>query len=278
MAHIPEGFVKLMRRHPVLDSGEERALALAARAGDRDAADRLVASNVRLVVKLAREICPDTIDLADMIQEGNVGLVEAVARFDPHRGVRFATFAAIWIRAMMYRHLLDNLRSVKLGTSHARRRLFFNLRKEQERLRRAGAELEADLAIVADALGMPEEEVRAMDAQLGSSDVPLDAPEVGTVTRLERLQAQDAPPDETAARHELRTKVSRESREFAARLRGREQTIYCRRWLDDEPPTLAGLAAELGISRERSRQLERRILDRLARRLERRLGSSVRAA
>ncbi|HEX8826127.1 MAG TPA: sigma-70 family RNA polymerase sigma factor, partial [Archangium sp.] len=154
-----------MRRHPLLSREEESTLAQRVReAGDAKARGRLVASNLRLVVKLAREHHRPPLLLMDLIQEGNLGLVLAVERFEPERGVRLCTYAAWWIRAYLLRFIIENWRLVKVGTTDVQRKLFFRMREEESRMLASGQE--ASPRLLAERLGVPEEDVVEMDQRL----------------------------------------------------------------------------------------------------------------
>src|ERR1700682_2609572 len=162
-------------RHPLLTREEEHELAVKfSRTHDPEIAYRLVTANLRLVVKIAHEYRRAAFSLLDLIQEGNVGLMHAVQKYDPFRGVKLSSYAAWWIRAYILRYLMDNWRMVKLGTTQAQRKLFFNLRKEQERL--LGQGFEAQPALLAEKLEVSEQDVREMDQRLGNDEFSLDAP------------------------------------------------------------------------------------------------------
>src|SRR5258708_15504744 len=161
--------------HPLLSREEEHELAVKfARTRDPELAWRLVTANLRLVVKIAHEYRRAAFSLLDLIQEGNVGLMHAVQKYDPFRGVKLSSYAAWWIRAYILRYLMDNWRMVKLGTTQAQRKLFFNLRKEQERL--LGQGFEAQPALLAEKLEVSEQDVREMDQRLGNDEVSLHPP------------------------------------------------------------------------------------------------------
>ena len=163
-------------RHPLLTREEEQELATRyARTGDRDAAWKLVTSNLRLVVKIAREYHRGVFQLLDLIQEGNVGLMQAVKKFDPLKGVKLSTYAAWWIRAYIIRFIMDNWRQVKLGTTQAQRKLFFNLCKERERLLARG--IEPTPRLLARNLRVDEDDVNEMAARMSGDDLSLDQPD-----------------------------------------------------------------------------------------------------
>ncbi len=173
---------------------------------DPDLAYRLVTANLRLVVKIAHEYRRAAFNLLDLIQEGNVGLMHAVQKYDPFRGVKLSSYAAWWIRAYILRYLMDNWRMVKLGTTQAQRKLFFNLRKEQERLLSQG--FEAAPKLLAERLDVTEQDVREMDQRLSNDEFSIDAPVLGAQdearqTHGDRLVQSGAPVDEQLADKEL---------------------------------------------------------------------------
>ena len=170
-----DAYLQDLRRHPVLSRDEEHELALAyARTHALEPARKLITANLRLVVRIAQEYRRAHRNLLDLIQEGNVGLIQAVQRYDPFRGVKLSTYAAWWIRAYILKFILANWRMVRIGTTQAQRRLFFNLRRERERLQRMGAE--TDSRQLAAALDVSEREVVEMERRLAASEMSLDAP------------------------------------------------------------------------------------------------------
>jgi RNA polymerase sigma-32 factor len=259
-------------RHPLLSREEELELAtLYARTGDREAAWKLVTSNLRLVVKIAREYHRGVFQLLDLIQEGNVGLMQAVRKFDPLKGVKLSTYAAWWIRAYIIRFIMDNWRQVKLGTTQAQRRLFFNLGKERERLLARG--IEPTPRLLAHNLRVDEEDVNEMSARMSGDDLSLDQPIRGedgesSVSRMDRLEDRGATPaDETVAADQMR-KIFREKLDaFGLTLTDeRERAIFADRLLPRDgadPVTLSDLGARFGLTRERARQIEAKLTSRL---------------
>ena len=172
-----------IRRFPLL-SREEEAVIARRYVKDKDPADayRLVTANLRLVVKLAYEFARATKNVLDLIQEGNVGLMEAVKNFDPEHGIRFPSYAVWWVRAYIYRYLINNWRLVKIGTTQAQRKLFFNLRKETERLEREG--FKPQPLLLAHRMGVRESDVREMQERMGQSEVSLDQPTGAATTTI----------------------------------------------------------------------------------------------
>jgi RNA polymerase sigma-32 factor len=258
-------------RHPVLSREEEHELAVRyAQTGDVDAAYRLVASNLRLVVKIAHEYRRTAFQLLDLVQEGNLGLMQAVKKYDPWKGVKLSSYAAWWIRAYIIRFLMENWRMVKLGTTQAQRKLFFNLAKEREKLLARG--IDPTPLLLAKNLEVEEKDVEEMTARM-AEDLSLDAPvsagdEDARQTRLERIPAADsAGADDRIGDEELR-RIFREKLEaFAATLSDeKERFIFEKRLLprDGETPlTLQEVGDRFKLTRERARQIEAKLTARL---------------
>ena len=267
------------RRYPLLTPEEEHALAVRlVEHQDSAAARRLVEANLRLVVKIAYEYRRAHRNLLDLVQEGNIGLIQAVSKFDPYRGVKLSSYAAFWIRAYILKFILNNWRLVKLGTTQAQRKLFFNLRKEREKLEQLG--FQPTTALLAEKLDVAEREVIEMERRLAAPEASLDAP-VGTSddgaerTRLDYMPNDEDRPDRVVANSEFSQMLRTKLEKFANTLEGREQTIFRERWLTDEPKTLQEIGDQYNVSRERARQLEKRMLDRLKKFLEAEMGTAV---
>ncbi len=253
-----------IRRFPLLTREEEIEIAKRyARHHDPADAYRLVTANLRLVVKIAREFAHASRNLLDLIQEGNVGLMEAVRNFDPYRGVRFPSYAVWWVRAYLYRFLINNWRLVKIGTTQAQRKLFFNLRKETERLEAEG--FTAQPLLLAQRMGVKESEVREMQERMAHSEVSLDQPvhEDDAVQLLDVIPDSGDTPEEAAAHDEWRNFARAKVEQFASTLKDKELEIFHSRLLSEDPPTLQEVGARFGISRERVRQIEARLKKRL---------------
>jgi RNA polymerase sigma-32 factor len=231
---------------------------------DVEAARQLVLANLRLVVKIAMEYRRAWTNALDLIQEGNVGLMEAVQRFDPHLGVKLSTYAVYWIRAYILKYILDNFRSVRLGTTRAQRKLFFRLNRERRNLEQQGFEVTPML--IAERLDVSEDDVRQMEGSLSGPDLYLDAPirrdEPGA-TRGDFLVSGVASAEDTVGDREMHRVFMQHVSEFAADLSPRDRQILDQRVLADEPRTLAELGVEFGVTRERVRQLEARLVNRL---------------
>lgn len=255
-----------VRQYPVLDREEEREIALRyVNDGDPDAAVQLVTANLRLVVMIAREYQRAFHNLLDLIQEGNVGLLEAVKQFDPYRGVRFPSYAVWWVRAYIIRYVMNNFRMVKVGTTQAQRRLFFNLRKEKAKLEALG--FTPTPKLIADSLGVKEAEVLEMDQRLsGGAEVSGNAPVVSdddrSSTVLDML-ADKADTEAEVADGEFYAIMKDKLGEFAETLEGRNAEIFAERMLAEEPLTLRELGDRYGVSRERVRQMEAALKKRL---------------
>jgi len=273
-------YMRETRRYPLLTPEEEHALATRlVEHGDSQAARKLIEANLRLVVKIAYEYRRAHKNLLDLVQEGNIGLIQAVSKFDPYRGVKLSSYAAFWIRAYILKFILNNWRLVKIGTTQAQRKLFFNLRKEREKLEQLG--FQPTSALLAQKLDVPEKEVIEMERRLAAPEASLDAPlgtgndDEGSRTRLDYLPSDDVRPDRAVAQSEFSQLLRGKLEAFARTLEGREQTIFRERWLTEEPLTLQEIGDRYQVSRERARQLEKRMLDRLKKYLEAELGTAV---
>jgi RNA polymerase sigma-32 factor len=266
------------RRYPLLTPEEEHALAVRlVEHGDSAAARRMIEANLRLVVKIAYEYRRAHKNLLDLVQEGNIGLMQAVRKFDPYRGVKLSSYAAFWIRAYILKFILNNWRLVKIGTTQAQRKLFFNLRKEKEKLEQLG--FHPTTALLAEKLDVSEKDVIEMERRLAAPEASLDAPiggdDDGSRTRLDYIPSEAARPDEAVEHGEFSALLREKLESFANGLQGREQTIFRERWLTDAPLTLQEIGDRYGVSRERARQLEKRLLGRLRKFLEAELGTAV---
>jgi RNA polymerase sigma-32 factor len=244
---------------------EERELAVRwVEEGDREAARQLVLANLRLVVKIAMEYRRAWSSVLDLIQSGNVGLLEAVQRFDPYKGVKLTSYAVYWIRAYILKYIMDNFRTVRLGRTRAQRKLFYQLNKEKRRLELEG--FEAEPKLLAERLEVSEDDVIDMEQRMSQSDLSLNAParrdepgaEYGDFVAAAGRNAEEVVGDNELQRV-FREKVSA----FAAELSDRDRQIIDERILAEEQKTLQELADEFGVSRERVRQLEARLVDQL---------------
>ena len=261
-------YVEEIRRFPMLERQEEYMLAKRWREhGDRDAAHKLVTSHLRLVTKIARDYRGYGLPISEVISEGNVGLTQAVKRFDPEKGFRLATYAMWWIKAAIQEYILRSWSLVKMGTTAAQKKLFFNLRKLKGQMQ---AIEEGDLSPeqvtkIATRLGVPEEEVVNMNRRLAAPDSSLNAPVKAEGDMEWQDWLVDDSPNQEARLAESQELGQRKTMLAAAlkQLTDRERHIIVERRLVDEPKTLEDLSAKYGISRERVRQIEVRAFDKL---------------
>jgi len=264
-----------VRRYPPLSREEEVELARRYRdTGDRDALFQLVTANLMLVVRVALSFRRAARNLLDLIQEGNLGLMQAIERFDPELGNRLPTYAAWWIRAYMVKYLLDNVRMVRVGTTNARRKLLRNLNRERARLEEQGFDVGPKL--LAEHFGVSEQDVRDVEQALGSRDFSLDAP-IGDEENRRREEVFESPHaaetvEEQVARKELQDRAEDAIRRFRKDLSERERVILDERILNDSPLTLQALGDRFGTTREAVRQSEARLMKRLKQFLAAELG------
>jgi RNA polymerase sigma-32 factor len=241
-----------------------------------------VTANLRLVVKIAYEYWRAYKNIMDLVQEGNIGLMQAVKRYDPYRGVKLSSYAAWWIRAYILRFILNNWRLVKLGTTQAQRKLFFNLRKTRAELSAMG--IEPTDAEVAKRLNVPEVDVAEMDVRLASSEKSLDTPvgdnEGRSVAKVDMVPSLTDGPEQLMAAGELQALLKDKLAEFRRTLSGKskELAIFDDRLVADDPLTLQELGDRFGISRERVRQLEQRLTGRLREYLKAEIGGAAEAS
>ncbi len=273
-----QAYLREVQRYKLLTAQEEQDLTRQyVETQDVRTAAKLVTANLRLVVKLAYEYRRAYKNIMDLIQEGNIGLMQAVKRYDPYRGVKLSSYAAWWIRAYMLRFILNNWRLVKLGTTQAQRKLFFNLNKEKAKLAALGIDPSADL--IAERLGVETHEVVEMDRRLASAEASLDAPvgdaEGRSVSRIDLMPSANFGPDSLLERHEMDQLISDRLKEFRKTLKGKDVIIFDKRMSAEDPLTLQELGDEFGVSRERVRQLEARLHHKLRDYLKLELGDAV---
>jgi RNA polymerase sigma-32 factor len=273
-------YLREVQKHPLLSPEETQKLAERFVATqDAGAAARLVTANLRLVVKIAYEYRRAYKNIMDLIQEGNIGLMQAVKRYDPYRGVKLSSYAAWWIRAYILRFILNNWRLVKLGTTQAQRKLFFNLRKKRAELQAMG--VDPTDAEVAKQLNVPESEVAEMDVRLQASEKSLDAPigdgEGRATAKIDTMPSLVQGPEAMMADSELQGLLQEKLGAFRETLAGKDKelAIFDERLVADEPLTLQELGDRFGISRERVRQLEQRLTGRLRDFLRDEMGDAV---
>jgi RNA polymerase sigma-32 factor len=253
-----ETYIQAVNRFPLLSEEEEMRLARQLQEhGDLEAAGQLVLSHLRLVVSIARGYLGYGLPHGDLIQEGNVGLMKAVKRFDPDRGVRLVSFAVHWIRAEMHEHILRNWRIVKIATTKAQRKLFFNLRSMKKS---HGALSQEETAAMAGALNVKASDVSEMETRLGGQDIslePLGDDEEDSFGPLSYLSNPDQEPGRILE-HEQNERLRTQGLQQAlANLDARSRRIIEARWLrETDTATLHDLADEFGVSAERIRQIE----------------------
>jgi RNA polymerase sigma-32 factor len=255
-----------LRHHAPISREEEHELAVRwVEEGDVEAARRMVLSNLRLVVKIAMEYRRAWTNTLDLIQEGNVGLMEAVQRYDPYQGVKLSSYAVYWVRAFILKYILDNMRSVRMGTTRASRKLFFRLNKEKQELERQGFEVSPKL--LAERLDVGEDDVIDMESRLSQPDLSMDAPirrdEAGGTTYGDMFATGGESAESVVGDREMHRLFREAVDEFSRNLEERDRQILEERVLAEEPRTLAEMGKEFGVSRERVRQLEARIVKRL---------------
>ena len=260
-----DAYLDRVGRIPVLDREHEKRLAERFRRdNDLDAARELVLSHLRFVVHIARGYAGYGLPMNDLVQEGNVGLMKAVKRFDPNVGVRLVSFAVHWIRAEIHEYVLRNWRLVKVATTKAQRKLFFNLRRMKPNLSWLSAD---ETRAVATDLGVTPAEVTEMERRLSardlSFDIAPDADEEDGYSPASYLPAADADPAEQVEAEEWNTSSSLNLSAAMERLDDRSRAILQRRWMNDDKATLHELAAEYGVSAERIRQIEAGAMNRL---------------
>ena len=256
--------LEISRFEPLTSEEEHRLAVLYREQGDQQAAYRLITSNLLLVVKIARLYNRVYTNALDLIQEGNIGLMEAVKRFDPYREARLPTYASWWIKAYIIKFILDNFRIVRVGTTNERRKLLFNLRKEKEKLRLQG--IEPTPALIAQRLNVDPEDVREVEKAIESSDLSLDAT-IGdgesSVRYLDTLEATEEMSDENLARGELQDLFNQEIKKFSAELNDRQKTILYERLIAESPKTLQVIADQYAVTREAIRLTEKSLVAKI---------------
>lgn len=257
-------YLREIAKFPVLTREEEAEIALYyAKHHDKESAQKLVVANLRLVVKIAMEYQRAFQNLLDLIQEGNTGLLRAVAKYDISKGTRFSYYASWWIRAYILKYLVDNFRLVKLGTTQAQKKLFFNLMKEKRKMEAMGFTPQTHL--LSEKLDVKEKDIVQMEQRMGSADLSLDAPQAGFEgkTNLESLPDDKATPDDKAEADELKKILFQNLDEFVGILNEKEKSIFTKRMYAEVPKTLQEIADQYGITRERIRQIEERVVVKL---------------
>lgn len=258
-------FLNEIKKFALLTKEEEQHLARQYREkGDLKAAYLLVVSNLRLVVKIAMEYQRSwATNLMDLIQEGNLGLIQAVKKFDPYKGIRLSYYASFWIKAYILKYILDNWRLVKIGTTQAQRKLFFNLQKEKSRLIAQG--FSPDPRYLAEVLEVKEKDILEMNERLALPEKSLDYPsdEEYRDPIKDLIVSPEVPIDQKLADEEAKNLFREKLKEFHKTLEGRERDIFENRLLAENPETLQTIGERYGITRERTRQLEAKVIGKL---------------
>jgi RNA polymerase sigma-32 factor len=263
-----DGYLQTVSAIPMLDAEQEKVLATRLQQeGDLEAAKQLIVSHLRFVAHIAKGYAGYGLPQADLIQEGNIGLMKAVKRFNPEVGVRLVSFAVHWIKAEIHEYVLKNWRIVKVATTKAQRKLFFNLRKNKKRL---GWFNQEEVATVANELGVSEKEVREMESRMSGQDMGFDLSQDDNddapSTSFSPVQyLTDASGDLADVVEEEQWQEQSQNRLFSAlkTLDERSQDIISARWLADDKATLQDLAAKYNVSAERVRQLEKSAMKKL---------------
>lgn len=260
-------YLKEISRHKLLTPEEEKELTLQLlETGDIETAKKLVLANLRLVVKIALEYKNAYKNVMDLIQEGNIGLMKAVSKYDPSKGAKLSYYASWWIRSYILKFILDNFRLVKIGTTQEQKKLFYNLMREKQRLMSLG--IAPDTKLLSENLGVSEKAVIEMDHRLGThgQEVSLDKPlddDGGRQTLGDLLSDDDESTESKLADLQNLEILQSHLGEFVKGLKPRDQEIFKKRLLSEIPESLQSIADQYGVSRERIRQVEERLIDQL---------------
>ena len=253
-----------INQYPTLSREEEHDLAVTYReTGDREAAYRLVTTNLKLVVKIAMMYRKVYNNLMDLIQEGNLGLIQAIKRFDPERGTRVTTYAAWWIKAYILKFLLDNARLVRIGTTNTRRKILRNLGREKQKLEAKG--ITPTSRLLAENLGVDERELIEVQEGMSGADISLDAPvkDEGSTPLVDTLNLMEEAVDEKIVQGEFRDMLEKKFEEFEETVSERDQIILRKRLIAESPYTLQQIADMYGVSREAIRVAEKKLTGKL---------------
>ncbi|OPX93135.1 MAG: RNA polymerase sigma factor RpoH [Syntrophorhabdus sp. PtaU1.Bin002] len=261
-------YLSEVSRYPVLTREQELEIATQVfESKDRAAAQKLAISNLKLVVKIALEYYNTYLNILDLIQEGNVGLLHAVKKYNPYMGTKFSTYASFWIRAYILKYIMDSWSLVKVGTTQGQRKLFYRLNKEKQKLEALG--IYPAPKLLAASLDVKEEEVEDMQKRLAYTDISLEAPvhEESDDTVLDMIKA-DENVEEVVAEREKSAILARKVAEFKKTLNDKELYIFEHRVMADESLTLQDIGIKFGVSRERVRQIENRVLKKFKERFK----------
>lgn len=260
-------YMQEINRYPLLSEEQEKALTKAlVETGDVQVAKKLVVSNLRLVVKIAMEYRTAWQNTMDLIQEGNIGLMKAVSKYNPEKGAKLSYYASWWIKSYILKFILDNFRLVKIGTTNEQKKLFFNLMKEKSRLEAQG--IKPDNKLIAENLDVSEKAVATMDRRLdpqSGGEVSIDTP-VGTEgggTYAQFLEDEGPTPEDLVEEGQSLELLQEHLKDFVEGLKERDRDIFKKRLLTEVPPSLQSIADDYGISRERVRQIEERLMRNL---------------
>ncbi len=260
-------YMREISKYKLLSPEEEKELTMRLfETGDIEVAKKLVVANLRLVVKIAMEYRKAHKNVIDLIQEGNLGLMKAVSKFDPTKGAKLSYYASWWIKSYILKFILDNFRLVKIGTTAEQKKLFYNLIRERDRLMAQG--IEPTPKLISDKLNVSEKSVVEMERRLapGSSDVSLDASQFDgdAGPNLHNVLTSEANPVEEEVALQQNLDILKDHlKEFLSDLNDRDKYIFQQRLLEEVPPSLQSIADEYGVSRERIRQIESRLLEKL---------------
>lgn len=261
-------YLREISKYELLSPEQEKALSKAfVETGDIKMAKQLVTANLRLVVKIAMEYRSAFENVMDLIQEGNIGLMKAVSKYDPTKGAKLSYYASWWIRSYILKFILDNFRLVKIGTTNEQKRLFYNLLKEKDRL--LNMKVDADVKLLAQNLGVSEKSVEVMNQRLGphGGEVSLDAPMgegINAKTFADLLSdSAETPVEDLIADAQGMEILRTHLKDFISSLNERDQEVFKKRLLAEVPPSLQSIADKYGVSRERVRQIEERLMKNL---------------
>jgi RNA polymerase sigma-32 factor len=264
-------YLSEVSKYPVLSREEELEVATKIHENkDIEAAQKMVISNLRLVVKIALEYYNTYLNILDLIQEGNVGLLHAVKKYNPYKGTKFSTYAAFWIRAYILKYIMDSWSLVKIGTTQGQRKLFYRLNKEKQKLEALGIFPAPQL--LASTLDVKEEEVESMQKRLAYTDISLETPihEEGNDTVMDMIETGENV-EEIVADKEMSDLLAQRVAEFKKGLNEKELFIFGNRIMTDESITLQEIGEKFKISRERVRQIENKVLNKFKTRFKQEL-------
>ena len=261
-------YIREINRYELLSPEQEKSLTkILVETGDIEVAKKLVVANLRLVVKIAMEYRSTYQNVMDLIQEGNIGLMKAVSKYDPSKGAKLSYYASWWIRSYILKFILENFRLVKISTTNEQKKLFYNLLKEKERLEGLG--ISPNTKLISENLGVSEKSVKIMEQRLGpqggevSLDKTIGSDEDSSATLLDMIPDDSVPLDDQLADAQGLNLLKKHLKEFVSDLKERDREIFEKRLLSEVPPSLQSIADEYGVSRERIRQIEERLVKNL---------------